>query len=152
MHLHHMHSYQEETGQADMVLLSPEASSWCEVTNGRLADLPLQRLSRTHRGWQMARDGFWSHPQGDVSAGCQTNTPDTWTALAGGAAPSLAPHYHGNLLCNEIQVHLVHGFTWRKRKGEESGRWNMQSLQHALPHSSIHCVEYSVMSRVVIVH
>lgn len=126
MRLHHAPFYQEKTSQADMMLLSPEASVWYEVTNGRRADLPLQRLSHTHRGWQMARDGFWSLPPGDVSAGCQTNTPDTWTASAEGAAPVLAPHYHGNLLCNEIQAHLVGRFIEMERCGEESGRWNMQ--------------------------
>lgn len=106
------------TCQTDMVLFSPEASAWCEVTNGRLADLPLQRLSRTHRGWQMARDGFWSPPPGDVSAGCQTDTPDTWTASAGGAALVPAPRYHGNLLCNGTLVHLVNRFVRRERWGK----------------------------------
>lgn len=91
-------------------------ASGYEVTNGRLADLPLQRLSRTHQGWQMARDGFWSLPPGDVSAGCQTDTPDTWTASAGGAALVPAPRYHGHPPCNETPVHLVNWFI-------RGGRW-----------------------------
>lgn len=57
----------------------------------------------------MAKDGFWSLPPGDVSAGCQTNTPHTWTASAEGAVLVPAPHCHGNLLCNETPVHLVTG-------------------------------------------
>ena len=97
----------EKACRADMVPLSPGASAWYEVTNGRLADLPLQRLSHTHRGWQTAIDGSWSLPPGDVSAGCQTDTPDTWTASAGGAALVPAPRYHGSPPCNETPAHLV---------------------------------------------
>lgn len=114
-----------------------------------LADLPLQRLSRTHQGWQMAIDGFWSLPPGDVSAGCQTDTPDTWTASAGGAALVPVPRYHGNPLCNETLVHLVTRFI---RKGEmgDKGKLNMQSPQpHVQPHGEKHCEEHSVMSLMV---
>lgn len=109
------------------MLLSPEVSTWYEVTNGHLADLPLQRLSRTHRGWQMAVDGSWSPLPGDVFAGCRTDTPDTWTASAGGAAHVPAPHYHGNLLRNGTQVHLVSRFT-KKERWDEIRRGSMQSL------------------------
>lgn len=84
------------------------------ATYGYLADLPLQRLSRTHRGWQMAKDGFWSPPPGDVSAGCRIDTPCTWTASGGGAARAPALRSHGNLLCSEIRVHLVD--RWGRKK------------------------------------
>lgn len=118
-----MSSYQEKTHLSNRHgAFSPEASVWDKVTNGRLADLPLQRLSRTHRGWRMARDGFWFPPPGDVCAGCLTDTPDTWTASAGGAALVPAPRYHGNLPCNGTLVHLVNRFVWRKRWGKYRGR------------------------------
>lgn len=89
----------------------------CDIasaTYGYHADLPLQRLSRTRRGWQMAEDGFWSPPPGDVSAGCRIDTPGTWTASGGGAALAPALRCHGNPRCSETRVHLVD--RWRRKR------------------------------------
>lgn len=105
-----------------MELFSPQTSCWCEVTNGCLTDLPLQRLSHSHRGWQTAIDGFWSLPPGDVFAGCRTDTQDTWIASEGEAAPVPAPRYHGNQLCNETLAHLDNSIPSRKRKEKKRGQ------------------------------
>lgn len=87
------------------------------ATYGYHADLLLQRLSRTHPGWQMAKDGFWSPPLGDVSAGCRIDTPCTWTASGGVATLAPALRCHGNPLCSETRVHLVDRWRRKKRSG-----------------------------------
>lgn len=81
----------------------------------------------------MATGGFWSLPPGDVSAGCRTDTPDTWTASAGGAALVPAPRYHGNLPCSETLVHLVGRVRPKKEnRGKKEGGCvcNIQMEQH----------------------
>lgn len=91
----------------------------CDIawaTYGYLTDLPLQRLSRTRRGWQMVKDGFGSPPPGDVSAGCRIDTPCTWTASGGEAVLAPALRCHENLLCSETRVHLVD--RWRRKEGK----------------------------------
>lgn len=92
------------------------ACDTAEASDSYLADLPLQRPSRTRRGWQMVKDGFWSPPPGDVSAGCRIGTPCTWTAWGGEAAHAPALRCHGNLLCSETRVHLFG--RWGKKRGK----------------------------------
>lgn len=92
------------------------ACDTAQASESYLANLPLQRLSHTRRGWQMVKDGCGSPPPGDVSAGCRIGTPCTWTAWGGEAALAPALRYHGNLLCSETRVHLFG--RWRKKEGK----------------------------------